>query len=340
MQSNNYLSAALPSSKTVASLYSSIKDGSLKVRPDFQRKLVWNEGHKVNFIDTILKNFPFPEVYISSEEIDLDKITSRDIVVDGQQRLTTIVEYIDGTLTLKKTKDTPLVPSFESLSSDDKKRFLNYPVTVRYLAGVDMTSIKEIFRRINRTQYALNANEVTQAIYDGEFIMLAKSICELDIFKNLPTFSDRELSRMNDLGFALLVMATIEHDGYFTYDLEIERYIKEYDSEYANGEKLYKSFTSLLSKLVKMKLEDDSIWYRKSNLFTLLVESLKAGKMPKKAKLLAFENNIIEARNSIKHGKVQGGDFATYYANMFTGTNSRQARVIRGDLLRRYVFEE
>lgn len=340
MQNSNYQSVALPSSKTIASLYSSIKNGSLKVQPDFQRKLVWNESHKVGFIDTILKNYPFPEVYISSEEMDLGKIAQHDIVVDGQQRLTTIIEYIDGTLNLRKQKDSDDVPSYESLSDDEKKHFLNYPVTVRYLAGVDKGVIKEIFRRINKTQYALNTNEVNKAVYDGEFIGLAKRICDLDDLKNLPAFSDRELSRMNDLGFVLLVMATIEHGGYFTYDQEVERYIKENDDEFADGEKVYKRLSTLLSKIKNLELEDDSIWFRKSNLFTLIIESFVAEKLPTKSKLLDFENKIIQTRNTIKHGRPQDNDLSTYYANMYTGTNSRQARVTRGAIFRSHMFND
>ena len=52
--------------------YNMMKDGSLILKPRFQRKLVWNNKHKENFIETILMKLPFPEIYLTDGEIELD----------------------------------------------------------------------------------------------------------------------------------------------------------------------------------------------------------------------------------------------------------------------------
>jgi uncharacterized protein with ParB-like and HNH nuclease domain len=62
--------------------------------PSFQRKLVWNDMHKEDFIETILLMLPFPEIYLADGGINLETQTSETLVVDGQQRLSTIYEYI------------------------------------------------------------------------------------------------------------------------------------------------------------------------------------------------------------------------------------------------------
>lgn len=333
--SNKYQSVALPSSRTIASLYSSMKNGSLEVQPDFQRKLVWNDRHKAEFIDTILRNYPFPEVYIANKDINTVIIEPKEVVVDGQQRLTSIIEYVEGYLKIPQSIE--LTP-YSELSETKRQAFLNYPVTVRQLTGVGSEEIKEIFKRINQTQYALNAFEITHAVYDGEFMSAAKQVCELESFKQLPTFKDRDISRMGDLGFVLLVMSTVEHGGYFTYDKEIERYIRDFDNEYPNRDTCLDTLNSTFESIVSADLGDDSMWYRKSNIFTLVVESLAAKGLPDRQKLLDFEGEINEARQASKNNENIPGDFGAYYRAMYTGTNSKNARSIRGDIFRKYMY--
>ena len=58
-----------PSTKKISDLIGMIKRGDLILQPDFQRKLVWAPKHKESFIDTILRGFPFPEIYIAQSGI-------------------------------------------------------------------------------------------------------------------------------------------------------------------------------------------------------------------------------------------------------------------------------
>lgn len=91
------LKSSIPSNSVkLIELYNKITSGALITGPDYQRKLVWKKQHKYSFIETILLNFPFPEIYIASDEMDIEKLQAREVVVDGQQRLTTIVDYIKG----------------------------------------------------------------------------------------------------------------------------------------------------------------------------------------------------------------------------------------------------
>ncbi len=53
----------IATNKKVLEIFNMMKDGSLILRPRFQRKLVWNNTHKENFIETILMKLPFPEIY-------------------------------------------------------------------------------------------------------------------------------------------------------------------------------------------------------------------------------------------------------------------------------------
>ena len=150
--------------KSLSDIYHAMVGGIIKLAPDFQRKLVWSNTHKEKFIETILKGYPFPEIYFCDGEIDLNLKKTVKQVVDGQQRLSTIYHYIEGKLPLRK-----IIP-YEKLNDNQKKIFLSYPIIVRDLGDISSNNIKEIFKRINSVNYALNATEIRNALYDGEFI--------------------------------------------------------------------------------------------------------------------------------------------------------------------------
>ena len=172
------LKNSIPSNSVkLIDLYNKIISGSLITGPDFQRKeLVWKKQHKYAFIETILLNFPFPEVYIASTDLDLNELKTKEVVVDGQQRLTTIVDYIQGRNDFSIQKS---ITQFDNLEEQEKRDFLNYLITVKDLKDLGQDNIKEVFKRINSTNYSLNSNEVLNAEYGGgEFAIFCKMLAD------------------------------------------------------------------------------------------------------------------------------------------------------------------
>lgn len=326
---------AQPDKKSISDLIGKINRKELILQPEFQRKFVWNSSHMEQFIQTILNGYPFPEIYISQKGIDLETLVTQNVVVDGQQRLTTIKRYIEGNHNFEKN-----IPKFSELSSPEKTDFLNYDVTVRDLKDASPEVIIEIFKRINSTKFTLTSVEINNAIYNGALISCAKEILEIIKSKELKIeiFSQSEMDRMADLHFILLVLSTIEEGGYFARDNEVEKYIAEFNDEYPNYEKNKELISNIIIDVLQSDLKDDSIWFRKSNFFTLIMElyfsNLKTNLLLDY--LIEFENNILNNKN---HDK-KNNEFASYYANMYTGTNSRQARVIRSDLFKTHVISK
>ena len=318
---------SIPTSKSISDLIGMINRGELILQPEFQRRLVWNSSHKEAFIDTILSGYPFPEIYIAQSGVDIETLQSQQVVVDGQQRLTAIKQYIEGHEDFGKN----VIP-FHDLDSDEKKDFLRYNVVIRDLQDASSETIKEIFRRINQTKFNLLQIEIQNAIYDGEFISTAKEIIEILSENGIPVFSETEISRMGDLNFILLVMSTIEEGGYFAGNKKIEDYIIEYNNKYENKDNIKRKIIDTINLIDHLELSDDSIWFRKSNYFTLVCELIKAGNIVQlKDKLLSFEKNII-----LDKGKPDS-DFNIYYSYMYSGTNSRTARVERGRIFNKYI---
>lgn len=328
-----YNKIGMATNKTILELYQMMREGSLVLQPSFQRKLVWNNKHKENFIQTILSGFPFPEVYLSDGEIDLDNMKSKTLVVDGQQRLNTIYQYIinDEELVLKNTK------RFSQLTGNEKEEFLDYPVVVRALGRISLEEIKEIFNRINSVQYALNAMEINNALYEGEFISTAKQIVNTNLLGDLDVLSETEVSRMKDLEFVTLLMTTIELGGYFTGNKEIEDMIKKYEDEYPQREKMFNDFVAVLGFIKDLNLPVDSFWFRKSCIFTLIAELMfqlyaKGKTLPKvevgRETLIILEKKILQDRNEGKIGK-----YSDFYSYVYQGTTSRKGRIVRGEIL-------
>lgn len=318
-----------PSIKRISDLIGLIRREELILQPEFQRKLVWNAKHKEDFIDTLLNGYPFPEIYIAQSGVDLETLQTQQVVVDGQQRLSTIISYVDGKL------QTTRIPNFAELSAEDKTSFLNYDVVIRDLKNISSETIKEVFRRINQTKYNLNSIEIQNALYDGEFISTGKILLTYFDPNVLPVFSDTDNDRMGDLYFILLLMATYEEGGYFSANVKTDEYIQRYDDEYVHKEMTISKFVALIDKIKKFALNPSSMWFRKSNFFTLFVELLKVDSVPPMMNewLAWFEDEVMKNKDKVET------DFGRYYAAMYTGTNSRTHRVERAEIFVKYYNE-
>ncbi len=137
--------------------------------PYFQRELVWRDTHKHDFIDTILRGFPFPLIFVSRGRIDVERMQATSMLVDGQQRLSTIVEYLNDKFEVDGKR-------FSDLSIEQKEDFLKYEVPVIDLDfPEDDPRIKEVFRRLNRTLYSLTEIERLAMEYSSsDFMLTAK----------------------------------------------------------------------------------------------------------------------------------------------------------------------
>ncbi len=317
---------------TIADIFEDIERGKLNLSPAFQRNFVWTQAHQEDFIDTILKGLPFPEIYVCQGDVDTTaKRTTRN-VIDGQQRLTTIKKYLSNDF----EKPLKIVPKFESLDEDQKSNFLSYQIVVRNIGKVEDTLVREIFRRINLTKFKLENIEIHNAIYDGQYIQTAKYLASNIAMEDYGVFHESEFTRMADIHFILQVMSTIERGGYYQSDKEIESCIAEFNEEYNNRENITATITKAFSVIEKLALPLDSIWFRKSNFFTLVVEFCMEDNIPEdiKSRLLSLENNIMT--NKLR----KDNEFGVYYGYMYSGTSNRKARVERSEVFRKHIFSK
>ncbi len=353
------LKESIPSNSVkIIELYNKIDSESLDTSPDFQRKLVWKKQHKYAFIETILMNFPFPEVYIASSEMDVKTKKVKEIVVDGKQRLTAIVEYIKGINDFENQKK---IKPFDDLEEIEKKDFLNYLVTVKDLKDMDYGIISEVFQRINSTEYSLNANERLNALFgDGEFTVFCKQIVDKDFslsidesdvildasvkeklnlfFIENKIFSDNDISRMFDVHYIMLIVATLLEGDYFSRSLKVNPYLEKYNADFSIYESPLTCILNSVYIINTLKLSQGSYWYNKANLFTLIIElanipiaSLDLQKF--EIELLNLETKVdlyFSDDESINISE----DEKKYFEFARQGSHEKAARIHRGKVIR------
>lgn len=315
---------------TIADIYEKIDANRLQLSPDFQRKFVWTQEHQEQFLDTILNGYPFPEIYVCQGETDTKKLRTSQKVIDGQQRLTTIKNYIENDF----KKELKLIPTFDSLDEDLREHFLSYQVVVRDIGRVEDDLVREIFRRINLTKFKLEDIEIHNAIYDGQFIKVAKELADEVTLEEFGVFYESELTRMADVHFFLLVMSTIERDGYFPRDNEVEKCVAEFNEEYPKSHSTKSKILKAFSVIQNLGLELDSIWFRKSCFFTMVVELCWVDNVPEDllARLNDFDVQVLASKNQ------KNTDAGKFYHAMYSGTNDRKSRVIRSENFRKYIL--
>ena len=156
-------------SREIVDLVSAMRSNRLTLSAYFQRNLVWRDTHKRDFIDTILMGFPFPQVFLARGPINLETMNASTCVVDGQQRLTAIREFIAGDLEVNGKK-------FTDLPDRTREEFLKYEVPViDFDLEASDPRLKDIFKRLNRTFYALSTIEKIASEYSAsQFLLVAR----------------------------------------------------------------------------------------------------------------------------------------------------------------------
>ncbi|PCJ45264.1 MAG: hypothetical protein COA99_05210 [Moraxellaceae bacterium] len=315
---------------TLADIYEKIDTNRLELTPDFQRKFVWTHEHQEDFLDTILHGYPFPEIYVCQGDTDTKKLRTSQKVIDGQQRLTTIRNYIENDF----KKELKIVPAFDSLNEEQREDFLNYQIVVRDIGKVDNALVREIFRRINLTKFKLDDIEIHNAIYDGQFIKVAKELAEEVALEDFGVFHESEFTRMADVHFFLIVMSTLERKGYFPRDNEVEKCVAEFNDEFPRGYEIKSRILKAIAFIQDFDLELDSIWFRKSCFFTIVVELCGVADLPKNIveRLKEFDSIVLKNKNK------KETDHGMFYHAMYSGTNDRKSRIIRSENFRNYIL--
>ncbi len=218
--------------KSRAHPISDVRDWSratrLELQPDFQRNEVWSKAAQIALIDTILRNIPIPKIYIKS--IIREEQTYR-VVIDGQQRLTAILAFVENKLKLR----TPHISfseyngmTFAELPEETRNQVLSYNLDFNEIFNPTDDELRDLYARVNKYTIQLNKQELRRADFPGEFLSLAEELSDLDFFVDNKFFSAGQKRRMLDIEYVEELLALLlegEQDKKGSLDDFCERYV-------------------------------------------------------------------------------------------------------------------
>lgn len=170
--------------RSCADLARMTNDGIINLQPDFQRDVVWQPADQTRFIDSLIKQLPIPSMCFA-----LDHQTDTWIVIDGLQRMSSIVKFLGGgDWRLSKLDDIDdrisgkIAATFKDGKGELKKIFdrvqnKTLPITVLrcdFSKKSHMEYLFTVFHRLNSGGSKLNNQEIRNCIYSGKLNDLLK----------------------------------------------------------------------------------------------------------------------------------------------------------------------
>lgn len=137
----------------------------LNIRPIYQREFIYGPKDRDAVINTVRNNFPLNVLYwVENKDGSYE-------VLDGQQRLISIGQYISNEFSTKWPNGTKL--SFSNLQPDQQDQILSYKLMVYFCEGDDSEKL-DWFRTINIAGKELKEQELKNAIFAGTWVSDAK----------------------------------------------------------------------------------------------------------------------------------------------------------------------
>jgi hypothetical protein len=247
--------------------------GELEIRAPFQRNPVWSDRQKSSLIDTILLEYPIPELYM--QELIQASGDQRHVVVDGQQRIRALLTFLAGEYEMDEESPKWAGLAFDDLTASDRKKIFEYNFVVRQLPEMPDEELRAIFQRINRNTVTLNQQELRRATYWGPFIKLMEELAELEFWSTAGLFSANDRRRMLDIEY-VSELAVAVLNGLQNKKKNLEEYYQQYETSFDDSEHLRAVFTKVLGEIQQLLPEfSKTRWRKKSDFYTLFLKLAK-----------------------------------------------------------------
>lgn len=153
---------------TISALRDKLERGSLDLQPKFQRQYVWDTRPELpsRLIESLFLEIPVPPIYFGKVS------EGRLEVIDGQQRLTTLINYVTNKFPLKKLYRMSSLNGkhFKDLTHEQQEKILDAPIRSIVIDAAGNAELRyEVFERLNRGSMPLNEQELRNCLYRGPF---------------------------------------------------------------------------------------------------------------------------------------------------------------------------
>ena len=242
---------------TLIDMISSLERKELVINKDYQRgNGIWPASAKSYFIDTILEEYPFPKIYLYQV---FDGKTNRPIkeVVDGQQRVTTILDFYKNKFALTSASKRYAGMKFEDLPDDVRQKFISFQVETSTIYAATRGQLLEMFRRMNAYTSPLTSAEKRHATYQGiyKWFIVEKASMYSDLLEKYNILTPKVLSRMGDAEFISELAIVFQRGIVSRNTTDVERMYKSFDDQF-NDEASYNDKLDAFFNFLKHELSD------------------------------------------------------------------------------------
>lgn len=225
--------------------------------PPFQREFVWKIKESSRFIESLLLGLPVPSVFLAQEQEG-----KRFMVIDGQQRLKSLLFFYDGKFNPSAEKKrqqtfrlTGIIKKYEGLAYTDlqeDKQDLDHAIIHATIVKQedpkdDDTSIYHIYERLNSGGQILEPQEIRCAVYHGKLI---ESIGKLNDYLNWREIFGKKNSRLKDQELILRFFAMYWWGE--NYQPPMKGFITKFTKKYRNPDQ---SILDTMEKIFKNTID-------------------------------------------------------------------------------------
>jgi len=340
---------------TVADYCAAMKRSEIVVNRDYQRSdQVWPPVARSYLIETILKGFPMPKLYLYQVTDVKSRKTTKEIV-DGQQRSMAIYDFFSDQLRLSKSVEDEDIKSkkYSELDPDYKHRFLEYAINVDLFVSATSSEVVEVFRRMNSYTVPLNAEEQRHASYQGKFKWFINDMADKlnAIFLGLKVFKEKQLVRMQDNKLLTELCDSFYHGIRTTDKKKLDSMYRDFDSEFDEKEQYHARLADAFNLIRRQAALHDTALMKPYMIYSL-VQALTHVVKPvkrfqplfKSTSLKSIDWDVAElnltALANAADANEDDGKFAKFVCASAEKTNVRENRKVRFKWLCRALTQE
>lgn len=334
---------------TVANFWENYLLNKYNFDPAYQRKSVWSEEKQSFFIDSILKNFPMPPIFLH-QQIDDDSGKTKYDVIDGKQRLSSIIRFLKNEIpSSDEFENSPFYDAqiagvyFKDLDQkglvEYKKKLWRYVIPIEYIDTSNAKVIDNIFDRLNRNGEALNGQELRKSMYHGsKLLLLVEKITEGPFWKDRLAHTD--VARMEHYEFVSeLLFQQIEEKPLHANQAELDNLYAKYANETLDWNKIESRFLEITAFMSALGIDYDK--YRVGGvshlygLWCLSNHCLKQSMKPEKIKC-KLNDFYLELRSENAEN-IENPIVESYRKSMSARTKDQGQRRRRFEALWEYI---
>lgn len=219
----------------------------LQIMPDFQRDVVWQGSDQTRFIDSLIKQLPIPSMCFA-----MDYKKQEWMVIDGLQRIATIVKFLKGEdwklSTLDDIDQAIAGKSAAALKNDDGElhkyftRVENHSLPINVLRcdfskRDHLEYLFTIFHRLNTGGLKLNNQEIRNCIYGGSLNTLLQDLDKTQKWRRINRMKGTGRYRFVKQELALRFFAFMDQRN--KYRGQVAKFLNDYMHEHRNADETF-----------------------------------------------------------------------------------------------------